>query len=99
MTGWLISPKAEDDLVDILTFIDGQTGSDRRSADLLSDFVRSFDLLAAQPHMGSTRPILTGTDIRWWWVHQYAILYEPSQPVRILRIVHGARSLDSILRG
>lgn len=97
MTGWLISPKAEDDLIEILTFIDRRTGSENRSADVLSDFVHAFDLLTTQPLIGTTRPILTGPDIRWWWVHQFAILYEPSRPARILRVVHGAKSLDTIL--
>lgn len=64
-----------------------------------SDFGAAFDSLAASPGMGWRRTHLTGPDLRWWRIHSYLLIYDPSaRPLRVIRILHGARDLDRIFR-
>jgi len=51
--------------------------------------------------MGQTRNDLTPLSLRFWVVHpyrNYLIVYDPAtQPLRIIRILHGTRHVASLL--
>ena len=96
MTTWVISPTAQTELTAILDHIADQSGSYITTARVQAEFLTAFDRLAASPHMGKIRPDLTGKAMRWWRVHSYLVIYDPDRsPIRIVRIVHGARLMDS----
>ena len=63
---------------------------------------RACDLLADSPRAGQVRRDLISLPVRFWLVHPYSnylIVYDPeSKPLRIIRILHGARDLPSILK-
>jgi antitoxin ParD1/3/4/toxin ParE1/3/4 len=54
--------------------------------------------LAQSPPIGHLREDLTEEPVRFWSVHSYLIVYDPeTQPLQILRILHGARDVRRIL--
>ena len=94
MATWVLSPVAESELADILDYIADNSGSRRVVENVLTDFVKAFEELAASPGIGFRRPQLTGRDVRWWPVHSYLVVYDPRAiPLRVLRVLHGARDL------
>ncbi len=49
------------------------------------------------PGMGHKRRDLTNRDVLFWPVHSYLITYQPSSPLRIVRVVHGRRDVKKLL--
>lgn len=97
MASWVLSPRATAELEDILQFIAEASGSQVTAQRMLDAFTRALDQLAVTPRMGRRRPHLTGHAVRWWPVHRYLIAYDPeSQPLRVIRVLHGSRDLDQI---
>lgn len=58
-------------------------------------------LLVDSPLAGRVRKDLTPLPLRFWVVHPYSnylIVYDPEKkPLQIIRILHGARDLPSVL--
>ena len=96
MNSYLLTPAAEDDLFDIWSFVarDNPTAADK----LESDFFNTFQKLADKPDLGHHRKDLTDKLVRFFAVRgAYLVVYEALSPVRILRILHGARDASSVL--
>ena len=54
--------------------------------------------LAEFPAIGHVREDLTDRSFRFWPVYAYLIVYRPdSQPLEIVRILHGARDAQRLL--
>ena len=93
----LISPEALQDMSDIHNYIgmDDPDAADR----VESAFEANVDLLATQPEIGQLMPRLRGLHI--WVVTEfpnYLIFYRQRDGmVEIVRLLHGARDLRSIL--
>jgi antitoxin ParD1/3/4 len=99
MSSYQFTPQAARDLLDIWSFI-AQDNLD--AADRLETAVfRACDLLAESPYAGQVRKDLTPLPLRFWVVHpyrNYLIVYDPeSNPLHVVRILHGARNLPSVL--
>jgi toxin ParE1/3/4 len=90
-----LARRALGDLQDIWEFVseDSFGAADR----LLDEFYRAFDQLAEMPGMGHRRQDLTNRDVLFWPVHSYLITYQPSSPLRIVRVVHGRRDVKKFL--
>lgn len=86
---------AEDDLIDIWTYIAQDNPS---AADALLDRIDlACQRLAEHPGMGPARPDLAPA-LRYFVVGRYLILYrEMPGGVEIVRVVHGARHLPDLL--
>jgi plasmid stabilization system protein ParE len=99
MSRYKFTPQATDDLIDIWSFIarDNPDAADRVEAAVF----RACDLLAESPFVGRMRKDVTPLHLRFWVVHpypNYLIVYDPeSKPLQIIRILHGARDLPSLL--
>ena len=93
----LVSPEAESDLLDIWSYI--ATESNAQTADRLIDSViERFLLLARHPFAGTLRHDLR-TGLRTFPVHSYLIFYRiDADDVLILRVLHGHRDLETVLR-
>ena len=94
------SSKAEQDLVDIWRHI---ARDNTEAADRVEEAIYSTcESLANFPLSGIVRPDLTIRPVRFWLVQPYRnyfIVYDPeTMPLRIIRILHGARNLPAILR-
>ena len=94
---------ARTDLLDASRYL-VETASAEIAERFLNLAFDSFDKLADNPGMGAARahpnPRLTGLRIWRFRPYPYLILYRTTQStVEVLRVVHGARDIDLILRG
>ena len=53
--------------------------------------------LADHPGIGHSRPGLTEKPLLFWPVGSYLIIYKPTRPIEIVRVVHGARDIPSLV--
>jgi len=97
MRPFRLTPAAEDDLFDIWSFIarDNQEAADRLQTELLAACQRVAD----KPDTGHWRRDLTDKPVRFFTVRQtYLIVYDPaSQPLAVIRLLHGARDVSAQL--
>jgi toxin ParE1/3/4 len=88
-----LSPEARDDLQEIWAYIarDNPSAADELEADIYA----ACELLAQSPHLGHKRPDLSKEPVLFWPVRgQYLVIYlARTQPLQIVRILHGARSV------
>ena len=103
MTGrFLVRPRARRDIAEIAEYVAAENleASDR----FINGVFRSFQLLASMPQMGSARRFrregLKG--LRLWRVPRfpkYLIVYRPQKDgIEIIRVLHGARNIERLLR-
>ena len=86
--------QAEEDLIEIWVYIaqDNVSAADN----LLDRIEEKFFLLADQPRLGPCRPDIA-PELRYFPVGSYLILYrEIAAGIEIVRVVHGARRLESL---
>lgn len=99
MSSYRFTPQALGDLLDIWSFIaqDNPTTADKVGEAILG----ACDFLADSPFVGQIRGDLTPLPVRFWVVRPYSnylIVYDPQKkPLQIIRILHGARDLPSLL--
>lgn len=93
-----LSSRAELDLVEIGTFIFGQSGS-RETADRLLDRIdEKCRLLATQPESGQSRPEFATGKYRSSIAGNYVIYYLPTNDgIIVARILHGSRDHNALL--
>lgn len=92
------APQADSDLYDIWYYIAKESGS----ADIAERFVQMltdhFYLLSRNPFIGRTRDDLRA-GLRSFPVGNYVIIYRiENKEVLILRVLHGSRDIEGILR-
>ena len=94
-----LTPAAEDDIFDIWRFIasDNPGAADQMESDLFA----AFQKLAENPKLGHSRRDLTKRPVRFLAIRaNYLIVYDPvSEPLAIIRILHGARDAAAELKG
>jgi len=99
MSKYPFTPQAVADLFEIWTFIaqDNPTAADR----VEEAVYRAGNFLADSPLVERMRKDLTPLPVRFWVVQpylNYIIVYNPEkEPLQIIRILHSARDLRSIL--
>ncbi len=86
--------QAEADLIQIWLYI---AGDNPEAADALLDRInQQFELLAANPYMGRSRPEIA-PKARSWTVGNYLILYRAvADGVEIVRVTQGSRDQPSL---
>ena len=91
MKSFRLTPAAEDDLFEIWIYIapENLPAADRLETDIL----KTCQKLAERPGLGHFRADLTDKPVRFLLVRDnYLIVYEPeSEPLEVLRVLHGAR--------
>ena len=90
-----LSDQAKEDMVEMWEYIaqENPSAADR----LLQTLVKQYKSLAENPGMGRLREELR-PDIRSFPVGNYLILYRAiPEGIAVLRIIHGARDLESLL--
>jgi len=99
MSGYQFTPQAADDLFEIWRYI---AQDSIEAANRVEEAVyRACAFLAGGPLRGSKREDITKLPVRFWTVQafpNYLIVYDPhSDPLQIIRILHGRRDLLAIL--
>ena len=97
MKGYELSPEATDDLQEIWVYI---AIDNPRAADKLEeDIYAACELLARNPRLGHERSDITDDPVLFWPVRgNYMVIYLPDcEPVKIVRILHGARNVPTQL--
>ncbi len=95
------TPQAVDDLFEIWSYLarDSARAANRVEAAIHN----ACAFLAEGPLRGKTREEITPLPLRFWTVQafpHYIIVYDPqSDPVQIIRILHGSRDVLAILGG
>ena len=97
MSDFVLTPAAQGDLLKILEYLEGE------NPDAILKVVDAVDeamqLLADHPGIGHIRPDLTAQDVRFWTVFRYLVIYRPdTNPLEIVRVLHGSRDLRRLLR-
>lgn len=89
----IVSPRAEEDLEEIWSFV---AERDVEAADRLIDEITGrFDHLLAYPEAGRARHELL-VNLRSLPVKRYVIFYQPTDDgVEIFRVLHGSRDVQS----
>jgi toxin ParE1/3/4 len=96
VTAYIRTARAEEDLIEIWTYIarDNLTAADR-----VLDRIDTVCLrLSENPYLGPARPDLAG-GLRYFVSGSYLVLYRIIESgVEVVRVVHGARDLPSLFR-
>lgn len=94
MSTYILSPAAADDIQSIHRYI---RQSNPTAADEVAQELReNMRLIARHPGIGHTRDEIEDDSIRFWPVFSKLIVYRSNtNPVAILRVIHGARDLSS----
>ena len=98
MTGYILSPAARQDLLEIADYI---TADSPAAAERLQDkLFDGFDALAAHPGIGHTRSDLTAQAVRFFpIVGRYWIVYrESAAGIEVVRVLGPGRDAASLLR-
>ena len=93
---FVVSPQALEDLEEMWLFIaqDNVEAADRFEQKIRKTFCR----LAENPGIGHRREDITDKPVLFWPVSSYLIIYDPGKrPVEVLRVLHGARDVETIL--
>lgn len=96
MSRFVLTSLAEDDLTEIWDYIaaDNLDAADR----VLAAIETAFRRLAEQPAVGHFRDDLADRTVRFDLVYSYLPVYRwQTQPLQILRVLHSARDVASIL--
>jgi antitoxin ParD1/3/4/toxin ParE1/3/4 len=94
----VLTRPAERDLEQIKIFLVRKAGPviARR---VLKDIRDALEFLGNEPAAGHVREDLTNRPLKFWPVYSYLIVYDPvTKPVRIMRVLHGMRDVEEILR-
>lgn len=96
MNQFVLTQAAKGDLLKILEYIeDDNPNAILKVVDALDD---AMQLLAESPGIGHLRPDLTRQDVRFWSVFRYLVIDRPdTNPLEIVRVLHGKRDLRRLL--
>jgi toxin ParE1/3/4 len=95
MPSVVVRPRASADLADIWAYI--AEGSVRQADRFAATIDDHFQALARRPQMGRSRPELA-RNVRSFPVGKYVIFYVALvDGVEVVRVLHGARDIDSIM--
>lgn len=96
MRAYSLTAQAAQDLQAIWDYIatDNLSAADR----MIAEIGKALQGLAGRPGKGHVRQDLTQRPVRFWGVRSYLIVYRSDvEPLQILRVIHGARDLVSLL--
>ncbi len=95
-----LAPRAAADLDDIWHYVATETSSLETADRLIDTMTDRFLALASFPYLGRSREGDFGPGYRSLAVGEYVIVYcVENERVRILRVVHGRRDLETLFGG
>jgi plasmid stabilization system protein ParE len=100
VSGFLIAPAAYGDLNAILEYYAVDLQNPDAADRILEELFLAFRKLSTMPGMGHLRNDLANEPLRYWSVRNYLVIYRSERrPIQIVRVLHAARDVRSILCG
>jgi toxin ParE1/3/4 len=95
---YILAPEAVHDLVDIWRYIKDQ--SSLAMADRVESVIRDkIAFLSQNPGAGHWRRDLTESNVKFFPVYSYLIVYRPERtPLEVVSLLHGRRDVERLLR-
>ena len=94
---YVISQVAEHDIADIVDYL--VQNNLQAAYDFVDALYDSFDKLVENPYLGHMREDLTHHPARFWpFKWHYSIIYDPTAPLKIVRVLSGLRNIPNLLR-
>jgi|SRR5471030_1860462 toxin ParE1/3/4 len=99
MSGYILAPSAQEDLVAIRDYY-LKEGGYQIARQMLVEFVDAFRAVAKTPGIGHRREDLAeNRPLRFWPTRDYLIVYRAAtDPVEIVTIARGSRDIVTILK-
>jgi plasmid stabilization system protein ParE len=96
MSPYVLTPAAEDDVREILDYVERDNPS---VLDKVHDGLRdAMRLLAEHPGIGHTRTDLASEAVRFWPVFKFLVIYRPdTKPLEVVRVLRGKRDVRQLL--
>ena len=96
MARFVLTSLAREDLDEIYEYV--RKDNPDAALKVLNNLRNAMRNLAEMPVMGHLRRDLSDEPFRFWSVYSYLIIYKPeSRPLQVVRVLHGARDVRSIL--
>ncbi len=96
MKPFKLSPQAARDIQQIWAYV--APDSLKAARHIRLQMFDACQRIAENPRIGHRREDLTDRPVLFWPVGSYLIVYNPARkPVEIVRVVHGARDVPSLL--
>ena len=96
MKTFVLTSTAKGDIRNILDFL--TTESPAAAIRVRAALRNAMRLLADRPGIGHLRTDLADETIRFWPVFSYLVIYRPdTNPVQIIRVLHGKRDVRRLL--
>jgi len=98
MTAYVVAPAARDDLLVVWHYYAQDAGDPDLADRMAGEIVAGFRTIAETPGLGHFRSGLLDEPLRFWAVRKYLIIYRSEAlPVEIVRVLHSARDVQTIL--
>jgi len=96
MKRYVLTPSAEMDMTQIGQFI--SRSNPAAAVRVIREIRAAIRKLSAKPGLGHKREDLTHQPVLFYSVYSYLIVFQPNpKPLRVIRVIHGARDIQSIL--
>ena len=95
MKRFKLSPEAAQDIREIWAYAAAESIKAARRIRL--QIFGACQTIARNPGIGHSREDLTEKPVLFWPVGTYLIIYTARKPVEIVRVLHGARDIPSLL--
>jgi len=97
VTSYVVAPDAESDLKQIWRYLLGEAGLAVANR-IQGELVDAFEALADTPGKGHRRSDLTKSNVLFFGVYQYMIVYRRTEKVEIVAVLHGRRDIKRLLK-
>lgn len=96
MRRYVVSPAATSDVEQIESFLDEHAP---HATDAVLDALHdAMQRIAATPGLGHLREDLADEPLRFYPVWSYLVIYRLTDPIQVVRVLHGARDVARELR-
>jgi len=99
MSQFLLAPVAKSDLIEIWNYYAAEVGDPDLADRIRDEIFDGIRVVARKPDLGHLRRDLANEPLRFWRVRSHLIIYRSeARPIQIVRILHGARDVQAVLR-
>lgn len=97
MNRFVLTKPAERDLLQIQGYL-LEKASARIARRVLNEIRIGIAIVGRDPGVGHLRQDLTARPLKFWSIYSYLIVYDPlTQPIQIIRVLHGMSDVEDIL--